>query len=150
MNINSIKESVRKAASRDEPIEADELEPNLSLTLSEHKDLYEIDSLRQALKEAVDTHKLRLQYTSRIFGMVCGWLLGVIVCILLTGFRVWSFQLSDSVLIAFITSTTVNVVGLFFVVAKWMYTNSFHKEPDFSIAKPKSKAVPKNKTTSVN
>lgn len=29
----------------------------------------------------------------------------------LAGFRIWGFSLADSVLIAFITSTTVNVVG---------------------------------------
>jgi hypothetical protein len=38
-----------------------------------------------------------------------------------SGFGYKSFELPDGVLIAFIASTTVNVVGLFVLVAKWMY-----------------------------
>jgi len=35
----------------------------------------------------------------------------------------WRFQfaLSDKVLIAFITSTTASVIGIFYVVAKWLF-----------------------------
>jgi hypothetical protein len=31
------------------------------------------------------------------------------------------FELSDAVLIALITTTTVNVLGLFYIVARWLF-----------------------------
>jgi hypothetical protein len=34
------------------------------------------------------------------------------------------FQLSDSVLIALITTTTINVLGLFFAVTRWLFPNA--------------------------
>ena len=40
----------------------------------------------------------------------------------LTGFAVWGFNITDTVLVAFIISTTANIVGLFVLVAKWMCT----------------------------
>jgi hypothetical protein len=67
---------------------------------------------------------MRLAYASKIFVLVVTWLIGVAIAVLWTGFggvNDRAFYLSDKVLIAFISSTTINVIGLFFVVAKWMY-----------------------------
>ncbi|MDD5125380.1 hypothetical protein [Methylovulum sp.] len=103
-----------------------EPEPDLSLDLAEHQLFYQVETLKQQLKEAKDTHKLRLGYADKIFWLVCSWLIGVVIAVFMSGLNAFGFSLSDNVLIAFITSTTVNVVGLFFVVAKWMFPNN-HK-----------------------
>lgn len=95
--------------------------PDLSLDLEEHRLSFQIECLDQDLKALKDTHGLRVSYTGRIFWLVVAWLACVVVCVMFSGFRFKGFQLSDSVLIAFITSTTVNVVGLFVLVAKWMF-----------------------------
>jgi len=79
------------------------------------------------LKEAQDTHRLRLGYAGRIFWLVSAWLVCVAVAVYLSGFKLKGFELSSEVLIAFITSTTINVVGLFVVVAKWMFPNGKDK-----------------------
>ena len=34
-----------------------------------------------------------------------------------------TFYLSDNVLIALITSTTVNVIGIFVIAARWLFAN---------------------------
>ena len=78
-------------------------------------------SQKQQLKELKDTHKLRLVYAGRIFWLVCAWLVLVAIAVFMSGFDLWGFKLSDKVLIAFIITTTINVVGLFIVVAKWMF-----------------------------
>ena len=83
------------------------------------------------IHEAKEIHDLRVRYTDKIFYVVCGWLICVVVSVLLSGFQSWGFRLSDSVQIAFITSTTVNVVALFVVVAKWLYATGPRK-PDAS------------------
>ena len=121
MKSASIRNRVKQAVAHDEPEEIESSPPDLKLSLAEHRDRFEIDSLRQKQRETEDLHDLRVDYTGNIFKLVCVWLACVIVCVTLSGFKLLGFSLSDAVLVAFITSTTINVVGLFIVVAKWMY-----------------------------
>ena len=79
------------------------------------------ESIKQHNKESNDTHKLRLKYTGRIFWLICIWLACVVVAVFMSGFSGFGFNLSDTILIAFISSTTITVVGLFAVIAKWMF-----------------------------
>ena len=55
--------------------------------------------------------------------LLCVWLSFLAICLLMAGLGCWGFKLSDNVLIAFIASTLINVLGLFVVVAKWMFPN---------------------------
>jgi hypothetical protein len=113
-----------EAAERDSPppgSDQSNSQPNLEIDLEEHKIEFQLQCLWQELAELKDTHALRLAYTGRIFWLVVAWLACVVICIVFSGFRYHEFRLSDAVLIAFISSTTVNVVGLFVLVAKWMY-----------------------------
>jgi hypothetical protein len=80
-----------------------------------------LECLISQLNQQNDNHRLRLAYTGKIYGLVVGWLVCVLLCVACSGFSYKGFRLSDSVLLAFITSTTVTVVGLFVLVAKWMY-----------------------------
>jgi len=73
------------------------------------------------LNEAEDLHKVRKKYANRLFWLVVGWLIAVLVFIALAGFKIKGFTLSDKVIIAFITSTTINVIGLFLVPARWLF-----------------------------
>ncbi len=118
----AIKEKAEVSSSHQEP------EPDLSLDLAEHQLFYQVEALKQELKEAQDTHELRLGYAGRIFWLVCAWLVCVAIAVFMSGFSLWNFNLSDKVLITFITSTTINVVGLFVVVAKWMFPNGNDKK----------------------
>ena len=132
----SLRSRVKEAASHDEPQDENPaLSPDLARNLEEHRDAVEIstlqlrvDALAQQHKETLDLHRLRLGYTRKIFWLVCVWLGCVVVGVGLSGLKAWGFGLSDAVLIAFITSTTVNVVGLFIVVAKWMYAPAVKQE----------------------
>jgi len=119
---------VHKASSHDKPCQEEDTQPDLGLDLAEHKLQFEVqklqhevDSLKQRLQESIDTHKLRLNYANKVFLLVLFWLLCVITSVFLAGIKPLGFVLSDNVLIAFITSTTLNVVGLFAIVAKWMF-----------------------------
>lgn len=53
-----------------------------------------------------------------------GWLLSVILCLAFEGLHLWGFHLSDAVVIAFITTTTVNVIGLGYIVAKFFFAST--------------------------
>jgi Fe2+ transport system protein B len=80
-------------------------------------------SQRRSL-ESGETHNLRKEYTDKLFGLILWWLIVVVTFILLSATAKPAFNLSDTVLVAFITSTTVSVLGLFVLVAKWLFPSS--------------------------
>ena len=82
-----------------------------------------IDEAAQKLRETRDLHDLRKGYSGAIAWGTVAWLLGVMAVVLFAGFSVGGFKLSDTVIVTLITSTTVNVLGLFVIVAKWLFGN---------------------------
>ncbi|MCY3666693.1 MAG: hypothetical protein OXH81_13615 [Gemmatimonadetes bacterium] len=88
----------------------------------------------------------RREYANKLYRLIIWWLSGIGLLIVLQGFTFdfvfWatpsgsssfkdffpiSFSLSDKVFIAILTGTTVNVLGLFLVVARYFYKS---KEKD--------------------
>ena len=67
----------------------------------------------------------RKKYANRIFYLVCSWLCFVGALVLLNGVQDWftfiPFHLSDAVLIALITTTTINVIGVFLFVVRYLF-----------------------------
>lgn len=63
----------------------------------------------------------RDKWGKRVFPMCAAWLVAVIVILLLQGFQIWGFHLDNSVLIAFIGSTTADVIGLGYIVANYLF-----------------------------
>jgi hypothetical protein len=113
---------IADAAERDRPASAPtEAAPDPSIPLEKYQLDFTLKCLESALNQLNDNHTLRLKYTGKIYGLVLCWLVGVVVCIAASGVGAWGFKLPEAVLIAFITSTTLNVLGLFVLVAKWMY-----------------------------
>jgi len=68
-----------------------------------------------------ELHNTRKQYVGRLFWLITAWLAVVVALVALTATLKNIFTLADSVLIAFITSTTVSVIALFVIVAKWLF-----------------------------
>lgn len=64
----------------------------------------------------------RGKYTSRLYWLMVGWMGAVYAVIVLSGLTAWGFKLSDAVLIALITGTTANVIGLFVIVARYLFS----------------------------
>jgi hypothetical protein len=81
----------------------------------------ERDQLRN-LSYQQDINQLQ-RYAGRIFWLVVAWLSGTFALLLLQGFlgpNHW-FNLDDAVLIAAIGGTTINVIGIFIVVARYLF-----------------------------
>ena len=68
-----------------------------------------------------ELHDTRKQYVGRLFWLITAWLAVVIGLVILSATLKDFFTLADGVLIAFITSTTVSVIALFVIVAKWLF-----------------------------
>lgn len=135
--------SVQKYLSRQhEKAEADLVKP-YSQTRKE-----ELDHRRseENLKDYKETNTLRQKYAKNIYRLTYIWLIFIGAIVLLTGigdlhlsnetlnlkFDLVDFELSDNVLIAFITTTTINVIGIIYIVARWLFPNGIEvfKEND--------------------
>jgi hypothetical protein len=109
------------------------------------------ETSKRESREGGETHELRKAYTKYLFTVTIAWLTSVLVFVILTGLKVnikfpvfvgrlfyyqeirlnpasdcancWLlyFSLSEKTLIAFITSTTASVIGIFIIVAKWLF-----------------------------
>lgn len=75
-----------------------------------------IDQLKQDLDE-------RKRYAAKIYRLIALWLGSLGIIILLQGVNLPKdfFSLSDSVLLALIGGTTANVLGMFFIVLKYLF-----------------------------
>lgn len=95
----------------------------------------EIDDLSQQLSERRDLHSIRTKHAWLLFGLTVGWVGVIWLVVLLQGFGQWffpwpapdadekylSFSLSNTVIVAFMTSTTATVLGLYGIAAYWLY-----------------------------
>lgn len=93
-------------------------------TLRQEQLRVELEKLRAELESFTQDVRQRRTFAPKLYVLTCVWLAAVIVVILMQGFSEgWHhfFRLSDPVLIALLGTTTVNVVGLFYVVAKYLF-----------------------------
>lgn len=74
-------------------------------------------------KEEEQKHRQREYMTPALRNIACGWILAVIVILFYQGLRAWGFNLSDKVLITLLTTTSVNVLGLFLIALNYLYPN---------------------------
>ncbi|HXL79381.1 MAG TPA: hypothetical protein VN951_00780 [Pyrinomonadaceae bacterium] len=58
-----------------------------------------------------------------LFILVILWVVSIPGLLLIVGYHYRDFNLSDSVIIAYITSTTVSVLGLFHIAARWLFSS---------------------------
>ena len=76
---------------------------------------------REHIKGLQQDNQQRKLYANRVFGLLCGWVGGLFAVILLQGFATNMFRLSDNVLLALIGGTTVNIIGIFLVVVRYLF-----------------------------
>ncbi|MFL6373346.1 MAG: hypothetical protein ACJ73D_01645 [Pyrinomonadaceae bacterium] len=92
----------------------------------------EVSDLQAKVDRDSALHSLRTEYVPKLYRIIKYWiiLVAIVVVVSCTSLPFFnnpacpsciSFRLSENVLIAFITSTTATVVGLFYLVAKWLY-----------------------------
>lgn len=95
----------------------------------------ELDSMKVSNKlrwEELENRKQdraqRKRYANYIFGFLCIYMLLVFCILIMSGFCDIKFELSDSVIIALITTTTANIIGIFVFVVKYLFKSSGDKE----------------------
>ena len=84
-------ELIKRAALRDNPDKEFAEAPDLEIDLVEHKLFYEIESLKQNLVESQETHKLRLNYSGKIFSLFAHGLYALLLLYFLPAFHIKTF-----------------------------------------------------------
>lgn len=75
------------------------------------KEKAHVDSLKQDIEA-------RKRYSNKIFTLVSFWLVAILLIVALNSL---CFHLTDTVILALIGGTTINVLGLFLVVANYLF-----------------------------
>ena len=125
-----------KEARADEEIE--------TLRLTNERLKAELAAFKSRTKEEKRLYRVRRSYTNKLFRVTMVWLIIVVIFVLANGikFRTTNFSLNqdngenftlyfnlpEGVLVAFITSTTIAVIGLFVIVAKWLFRSSENED----------------------
>lgn len=101
---------------------------NQKLQIENHGLELQNQRLKDESVRLTELHDTRKQYVGRLFWLITAWLAVVIALVALSATLKNIFTLADSVLIAFITSTTVSVIALFVIVAKWLFPSATDKD----------------------
>ncbi len=70
--------------------------------------------------------KIQVYTIPVVFAIVLFWLLCTQVIVILVGSS--KLDLSDTIMVAYLTTTTVNVIGLLYVILKWLYHTPLQEE----------------------
>ena len=81
----------------------------------------ENERLRAEVDDLIQDREQRKMYGNRLFWLVVVWLIVIGLVILLHGFTCVPFKLSVAVLTTLIGSTTASVLGLFAIVANYLF-----------------------------
>lgn len=102
-------------------VKADEQKPELSeeLLLLQRKQQQELRKLTAEADKMVQDNEGRRRFSWAIFYVMVLWVMMVLFIVIQSANGRW--HLSDSVLIALITTTTATVIGVFIVVANYLF-----------------------------
>jgi len=99
--------------------------------------------LRQQITHTSQLHYVRLAMLGFLLMLVILWLASIPTLLFLVGTKWKDFELSDTVSVTYIGSTTVSVLGLMRIATRWLFTGGL---PD--ITEPVREILHKNKSSS--
>jgi hypothetical protein len=77
---------------------------------------------RLANEQLQQDNASRQLYVQRLYTLICCWVGGLFALLFCQGFSIRWFFLSDKVLLALIGGTTLNFLGVFAIVVKYLFT----------------------------
>lgn len=106
--IREAKESQKVVHERNIPQQA-QPDPSESLNFIREK---------QKLQQKEEKHCLAVKTYKKLFWAICLYIL--LILLVLSGNKSY-FMLADSVLITLLSTTTANILGVFYIASKWLY-----------------------------
>jgi hypothetical protein len=77
---------------------------------------------REDLSQVKRINEVQLSMLDALFRLIKLWLFSVMLVVAIRACKLARFELSDKVMITYITSTTVSVLGLFHIAARWLFS----------------------------
>ena len=74
---------------------------------------------KDRIEREKDVYTFRKRGYRALFQLICGWL--TLVGVVLLGVATRCLHLSDTVLVALLTTSTATVLGIFAIAAKWLF-----------------------------
>lgn len=82
-----------------------------------------IKQLRAENKQRKQDRKERRKYANRVFFLISTWLGVMGIIVLCQGFSPEGFKLDTPVLVTLVSTTTASVLGIFLIVANYLFPN---------------------------
>lgn len=80
-----------------------------------------LEDSREELENKKQNRSQRKTYANKLFMFLCVYMALVFLVLFFCGFSLLGFTLSDTVLVALITTTTANVIGIFAFVVRYLF-----------------------------
>ena len=115
-------------------------EEQIASSIEVKKQTEEYNRLKEEVESIKQDREERKVYASKTFDFLCVYMVFVGILLLMSGSTTASFQLSDSVLIVILGTTTTNVLGIFYFVANYLFpkrnrTTEREKATDHDLSK---------------
>lgn len=135
-NIGGKISTVAEHIDRKQLTEHDEFDYGIDLTEYEEQHRRDVDEqtlkrLKMQVKELRANRRMRKEYANKLFIGSAVWLSLILLFVLLQGLKLrhdiigWNppigFELSERVMLAILVTTSLNIIGLFLVVVKWLF-----------------------------
>lgn len=104
---------------RDESPES--TDPESSSSLEAEIDALDRAHLRQLLADLAQDRRERKKYGTLLYWLVVGWLIIAVALVFASGFKWGYVDLPEAVLLALLGTTTTSVIGLFTIVATYLF-----------------------------
>ena len=99
----------------------DKVPPDAAASYHEGEEKLERARLQEEIGDLVQDRDQRKMYGDRLFKLIVCWLSGVFIIVILHGISVVPFNLSTATLTTLIGSATASVIGLFAIVANYLF-----------------------------
>ena len=106
-------------------VESPDAEEKTVSSIELKKQTEEYNKLKEEVESIKQDREERKVYASKTFDFLCVYMMCVGLLLFMSGSTTASLQLSDSVLIVILGTTTTNVLGIFYFVANYLFPKRY-------------------------
>ena len=83
-----------------------------------------IEKKDEEIKDIQQDRSQRKEFADKLFGLMCWYLVGVFLLILMNGISTMNFRISDEIILALLGTTAVEIIGTFAIVARYLFSKN--------------------------
>lgn len=83
-----------------------------------------IERKDEEIKDIQQDRSQRKEFADKLFDLMCWYLVGVFLLILMNGISIMNFHISDEIILALLGTTAVEIIGTFAIVARYLFSKN--------------------------